>query len=58
VLDILARCLADNTNSWDLGEDESWTRRTPGEERPRNAQGELRELHSARAGEQLSPSPA
>ena len=29
VLDTLERCLADDTNSWELGEDGEWTRRTP-----------------------------
>ena len=48
--DTLDRCLADDTNSWELGEDGSWTRRVPGRE-PRNAQRELMERHAARAAE-------
>ena len=48
--DTLDRCLADNTNSWELGEDGHWTRRVPGEE-PRNAQRELMDRHAARAAE-------
>ena len=27
LLDTLDRCFADNTNSWELGEDGRWTRR-------------------------------
>ncbi len=48
LLDILDRCLADNTNAWDLNEDGSWIRRRPDGE-PRNVQRELMELHEARA---------
>jgi polyphosphate kinase len=50
LLDVLERCLADNTNSWVLGQDGSWKRRHPNGE-PRNVQRELMELHEARAGE-------
>jgi polyphosphate kinase len=49
--DTLERCLADDTNSWELGEDGAWTRRTPDPERPRNAQRELMERHTARASD-------
>ena len=50
LLDVLDRCLADNTNAWVLGSDGSWTRRRP-DGRPRNVQRELIELHEARAAE-------
>jgi polyphosphate kinase len=50
LIDALERCLADNTHSWELGEDGSWTRRKPDGE-PRDAQRELMERHAARAAE-------
>jgi polyphosphate kinase len=50
--DVLDRCLADNTNAWELGEDGRWVRRDPGD-RPRPAQAELIERHMARASESL-----
>src|SRR3954454_21959311 len=50
VLDTLDRCLADDTNAWELGEDGHWTRRTQGE-RPRSVQRELMLGHAARAAE-------
>jgi polyphosphate kinase len=50
LLDILERCLADNTNAWVLGPDGDWRRRHPNGE-PRNVQRELMELHEARAVE-------
>ena len=49
--DVLDRCLADNTNAWELGEDGRWTRRKPDGDEPRNAQRELIERHVARASE-------
>ena len=51
LLDALHRCLADDTNAWELGEDGNWTRRTPDPEHPRNAQRELMERHAARAAD-------
>jgi len=48
LLDILDRCLADNTNAWVLNADGSWRRRRPAGE-PRNVQRELMEMHEARA---------
>ncbi len=52
LLDTLDRCLADDTNSWDLHEDGTWTRCEPADaEHPRNAQRELMERHAARAAE-------
>ena len=42
---------ADNTNSWELGSDGVWSRRTPNGERARSLQGELIELHAERAEE-------
>jgi polyphosphate kinase len=50
LLDTLERCLADDTNAWELGEDGTWTRREPAGE-PRNAQRELMLGHAARAAE-------
>ncbi len=50
LLDVLDRCLADNTNAWVLGSDGSWTRRRP-DGKPRNVQRELIELHETRAAE-------
>jgi polyphosphate kinase len=50
LLDTLERCLADDTNAWELREDGAWMRRRPGAE-PRNAQRELMLGHAARAAE-------
>jgi polyphosphate kinase len=50
LLDTLERCLADDTNAWELGEDGTWSRRRPGSE-PRSAQRELMLGHAARAAE-------
>jgi polyphosphate kinase len=50
MLEVLERCLADNTNAWVLGADGSWRRRNPTGE-PRNVQRELMEVHEARASE-------
>ncbi|MGH2905678.1 MAG: polyphosphate kinase 1 [Solirubrobacterales bacterium] len=45
LLDVVDRCLADNTNAWELGEDGSWTRlRAASPEKRRNAQEELMDL--------------
>ncbi len=52
LVDALDRCMADDTNAWDLGEDGNWNRRTPRDrEHPRNAQRGLMEFHAARATE-------
>jgi polyphosphate kinase len=53
--DVLERCFADNSNSWDLGADGEWTRiqPAPGEAR-RDVQAELRERAASRAAEQLA----
>jgi polyphosphate kinase len=50
MLDVLERCLADNTNAWVLGQDGAWRRRRPNGE-PRNVQREMMEQHEARASE-------
>jgi polyphosphate kinase len=50
LLDTLERCLADDTNAWELGEDGAWTRRAAGEE-PRNAHRELMLRHGTRAAD-------
>ncbi len=53
LLDTLERAFADNQNSWELGEQGEWNRRTPGPgEEPRSLQLELAELYAARAAEQ------
>jgi len=52
---VLERCFADNSNSWDLAADGSWTRARRGEDEPRrDVQAELRERAASRAAEQLS----
>jgi polyphosphate kinase len=56
LLDTLERCFADNTNSWVLSEDGSWTRRTPQDSEPRNVQRELMVGHAARAPDTASGS--
>jgi polyphosphate kinase len=45
--DVLDRAFADNTNSWDLRSDGSWSRRSPDGEPPRNLQRELMERHAS-----------
>ena len=54
MLDVLERCFADDENSWELGSDGCWTRNSPGEGSGRSVQRELREIHAARAAEQLA----
>ena len=53
LLDVLERSLADDSNAWDLGNDGTWTRRTPGPE-PRSVQRELMIGHAGRAAEAAS----
>jgi polyphosphate kinase len=53
LLDTLDRCLADDTNAWELREDGRWVRRTPGPE-PRSVQHELMVGHLARSHELAS----
>ncbi|MFM9045172.1 MAG: RNA degradosome polyphosphate kinase, partial [Solirubrobacterales bacterium] len=48
-LDVLERCLADNTNSWVLDASGTWSRLDPEGGEPRNVQMELREQHLALA---------
>jgi polyphosphate kinase len=50
--DVLDRCLADDTNAWELQEDGRWVRREPADP-PSNAQAALIERHVARASESL-----
>jgi len=54
LLDTLERSLADDTNSWDLGSDTLWRRRTPQGPEPRSVQRELMLGHQARAAEGAS----
>jgi polyphosphate kinase len=50
VLDVVALCLADNHNAWDLDGDGRWTRRRPtGPEATINAQEQLMRLHAGLA---------
>jgi len=51
LLDTLERSLADDTNSWDLGSDGIWRRRTQQGHEPRSVQRELMLGHQARAAE-------
>jgi polyphosphate kinase len=51
LLDTLERSLADDSNSWDLGPDAVWRRRTPQGPEPRSVQRELMLGHQARAAE-------
>ena len=55
MMEMLERCFADNSNSWELGPDGEWTRivRAEGEPR-RDVQLELRERAATRAAEQLT----
>jgi polyphosphate kinase len=54
LLDTLERSLADDSNSWDLGSDNVWRRRTPQGPEPRSVQRELVLGHQARAAEGAS----
>jgi polyphosphate kinase len=51
LLDTLERSLADDTNSWDLGSDGVWVRRSQQGHEPRSVQRELMLGHQARAAE-------
>jgi polyphosphate kinase len=51
LLDTLERSLADDTNSWDLGPDNVWRRRSQQGHEPRSVQRELMLGHQARAAE-------
>jgi polyphosphate kinase len=50
LLDVLDRCLADDTHAWTLSDDGRWTRRTPDGD-ARDAQRELIDRNVARASE-------
>ncbi len=55
MMDVLERCFADNSNSWELGADGEWTRIERAEGVPRrDVQLELRERAATRAAEQLT----
>jgi polyphosphate kinase len=49
--DVLDRAFADNTNSWELGADGVWSRRTTNGDPPRSLHAELMELHARGAEE-------
>jgi polyphosphate kinase len=55
LVDTLDRCFADTTNSWELGEDGTWTRHDADGE-PRSVQRELMAGHAARAAEAAAAS--
>ncbi len=54
LLDALDRCLLDNTNTWELGQDGTWARRQPSHP-PRSAHRELMDMHARRAAEAAGP---
>ena len=54
MVDTLERCLADNTNAWELDSDGVWNRIPTPEEGRRSVQDELRERHGGSAAEQLA----
>jgi polyphosphate kinase len=54
LLDTLERCLADNSNAWELDADGVWGRLSPQGGERRNAQEELRDRHALRAAEHLA----
>jgi polyphosphate kinase len=56
LLDVLARCFAENANAWGLDADGAWTRLGTANGQRRSVQEELRERHAARAAEQLAAS--
>ncbi|HEX3317824.1 MAG TPA: polyphosphate kinase 1 [Solirubrobacteraceae bacterium] len=51
LLDTLERCLADDTNAWELHEDGIWSRREPTGPEPHNVHDELMVAHTAMAEE-------
>jgi polyphosphate kinase len=51
ILDTLERCLADEANAWELGDDGEWTHREPSGPEPRDVHAELMLGHAARAAE-------
>ncbi len=58
ILDVMERCLADNTNSWVLDSSGNWSRLSPEGGERRNAQEELMERHQALAATALPQSSA
>jgi polyphosphate kinase len=57
LIDTLDRCFADNVNSWELDNQGSWTRRSPGSSEPRSVQRELMAAHAAAAAEHSAAKP-
>ncbi len=56
LMDTLERAFVDNQSAWELNADGDWQRLSPGpDERPRNMQLELAELHARRAIEAERP---
>jgi polyphosphate kinase len=54
LLDVLERCFADNSSSWELDADGNWSRRSPDGTERRSVQEELQNRYAARAAEQLA----
>jgi polyphosphate kinase len=54
MLDVLERCFADNTNTWSLDSDGTWTRAGKSDGERHDVQEELRGRYAARAAEQLA----
>jgi len=55
MMEVLERCFADNSNSWELDTEGEWTRIVRAEDEPRrDVQLELRERAATRAAEQLT----
>ncbi len=57
ILDVMERCLADNSNSWVLDSSGNWSRLSPEGGERRNAQDELMERHQTLAATAL-PQPS
>src|SRR5690348_3448033 len=53
LMDVLERCLADNSSSWELDSEGTWNKRQPDGE-VRSAQEELMARHAVRAAEHLA----
>jgi polyphosphate kinase len=57
ILDLMERCLSDNSNSWVLDSSGNWSRLNPEGGERRNAQEELMERHQTLAATAL-PQPS
>ena len=52
--DVLDRAFADDTSSWELGDDGRWNRLEPGDSPPRNLQREMMDLHSEKSAKPVT----